>query len=200
MKYSLCSDGNEYGVTCNGVSCECLVNGVAEGRFITPHCAEQLESTLRCGWPLSHEVNTGTGEVEGGPCLPTDVPSAGCECSEGGAWNCQGTSSECALSAHWQGSSEALANVSVTFDAAGQIAITKSGSATSLIGTWQRSGAEIAVRTEGSADVASCLDGVGRYSLVWSADCGQLSLALVEDACVERSAMLGGFVGVAEPL
>jgi hypothetical protein len=199
MEYSHCDDGNVYGVTCNGVSCECLLNGVSEGRFVTPHCAEQLESTLRCGWPLSHEVHSGTGEVEGGPCLPTDVPAAGCECSEGGAWNCLGTSNECALSAHWQGSSESHASVSVAFDAAGQIAITSNDSSTALLGTWQRNGSDVAMRTEGSADIASCLDGVGRYTLAWSTDCGQLSLGLTEDTCVERRGLLGGFVGVAEP-
>jgi hypothetical protein len=99
--------------------------------------------------------------------------------------------------------------VSVTFDPAGVIEIDSTANIASedgsggariqkLIGTWQRDASTLSLRTEGSVDATSCVEGVGRYSLTFSEDCRSLSLALIADACADRSSTLAGFVGNAE--
>lgn len=190
FRWSECDDHHVYETTCDGLLCQCIVDGTVESSFVTPHGAEQEEASMRCGWPLSRDAHGGTGVTAGGPCLFPGEVQNGCTCSEGGAWSCS-PQTGCSIATGWSDASRGTLHI----DVAG--VFWRGNWSDAPEGTWERSGSTLSFRTLGSDP--SCSDQPGRYRIETAADCSTLRLALVSDPCSARAAFLDGFAGTRAP-
>ncbi len=190
FRWSECDDHHIYETQCDGLRCQCIVDGTIESSFVTPHAAEQEEASMRCGWPLSRDAHAGTGVVTGAPCLFPGEVDGNCTCSEGGAWSCPAKTG-CSIATGWLDPARAPLHV----DAEG--VFWHGDWSNTAEGTWQRTDNVIAFRTLDSDP--SCSEQPGRYALDLASDCSTLRLTLISDPCTARTAFLDGFAGTRSP-
>jgi hypothetical protein len=198
-----CNDGRTYGAKCDGLRCQCDVDGVPGASWFTPRCAEMPEANAQCGWSLKlpDGASTGNAPAQGHACETVGAhdDESNCTCFESG-WDCQAVAG-CFVSGSWSTAEGVLSFAPYgTFIHAATLGVSRfdilEQRVAGFLGTWELAPPYLFIRSTHSPLTPSCDDTFGTYEFSFDEACGTLSLTLVEDTCAPRAAALGAFHGV----
>lgn len=199
--FSSCSDGKLYQLSCDGMGCTCMVDGVFDElledmhSFITPRCPDINEAAVRCDWPigLPPGVGYGSGAVQGMPCSEGFDDGSDCECVDD-LWQCPGLGGCSVIGSHVPAGAD-LPVIHFLPDGTFYVAeVTEQasfeelveGKATGFYGSWTLDGDVLSMRSYNPGGDQACLDQPGRYAVSFNDACELTELRLLDDPCKPR--------------
>jgi hypothetical protein len=192
--HSGCSNGQIYEVACDGLECECRVDGQPTGKAPLGRCPDVYEAAELCDWSVSPAFSGRSLVQQGLPCREAGPTSADCYCLDD-RWMCPGAQGCNMVGAYRPVAREVPV---VTFLADGTFAVAERTASASLsqivqeqasgfYGTWTLQGDVLSLRSKyASGRERACSDTPGRYTPTFDAACHLRELARVDDECQAR--------------